>query len=139
MLDKITIDLNTDVDELPNLIPTAVIRRLIVSVILDYVQPTRVIEIGTGATAIMALLLAKHKVSVIATEIDDYSYVSAQKNVYLNNLNDSITLVKSEGEILSYLEKFFPVDCVLSLPPYYGNETKNQIRKKRGFRGKDSE
>ena len=56
MLVNITIDLNTDDEELPNLIPTAGLRRLIVSVILDYVQPTRVIEIGTGATAIMALL-----------------------------------------------------------------------------------
>lgn len=139
ILDDIILDLETEDEKFINLIPTAGLRRLITSVIIEHIHPNKIIEIGTGATAIMALLLAKKSVHVIATEIDNYSYLSAKRHIKINKLDHHITLVKSEGEILNYLENFFPVDCVLSLPPYYANETKNDNRKKSGFRGTESE
>jgi len=138
ILDGIELNLPIDNEEQVHLIPTAGLRRLIASIIIKFVNPLKVIEIGTGATAIMALLLAKSNVQVIASEIDEKSFKFANDHVKINNLEEKITLVKSEGGVLNYLEKFFPVDCVLSLPPYYADETKTE-KKNRGFRGTDSE
>ena len=134
------IELNLDLtNSSHNLIPTAGLRRAIVSTIISIIHPKSVIEIGTGASAIMALLFAKHDIRVLATEINEDSLKSALKHVEINDLSNLITVVKSSGGILSYLNDYFPVDCLLSLPPYYADETRQLPRKMKGFRGTDSE
>lgn len=139
ILDNIELDLSIDVGINTNLIPTAGLRRAIVSAVLSETHPQKIIEIGTGATAIMALLFAKNNVQVIATEINPDSLQSAHKQVLINKFEERIKLLKSDGGILDYLQKYFPVDCVVSLPPYYADETKSLPRSKKGFRGVDSE
>lgn len=139
LLDGIQLDLDIKQTENRNLIPTAGLRRAIVSTIISNINPHSVIEIGTGASAIMALLFAKRKVKVIATEINVLSFQSAQKQIQLNNISHLVTLIKSEGAILDYLEGYFPVDCVLSLPPYYAADTKSLPKSSKGFQGTNSE
>lgn len=134
------IDLNLDItnDQPINLIPTAGLRRAIVSTVISTIKPKTVIEIGTGASAIIALLLAKNNIQVIATEINEDSIKTALKQIQLNKLESNVTLVKSEG-ILNYLEHFYPIDCVVSLPPYYAANTKDLPKSSKGFMGTDSE
>ena len=86
----------------------------------------------------MALLLAKKNIDVIATEINEVSYNQAINQIQKNHLEGKIQLVKSTGGILKFLEKFFPVDCVFSLPPYYAEKTQGTAKKK-GFQGINSE
>jgi len=45
-----------------------------------------IIEIGTGASAAIAMLLAKYNKKVLATEINEISFQLAQKNVMKNKL-----------------------------------------------------
>jgi methylase of polypeptide subunit release factors len=139
VLDDIDLELDFNKDKGSNLIPTAGLRRCIASTIIEIINPLKIIEIGTGASAIMALLFAKKNIEVIATEINNESVISAQKQIELNNLSQKITLKQSQGDILQYLEKYFPVDCILSLPPYYAEKTKLKVPKKRGFLGVESE
>ena len=140
ILDDIDIELSIHDNTEKNLIPTAGLRRAIVSVIISLIHPSKIIEIGTGATAIMSLLFAKKGVKVIATEINELSFTSALHQIQLNNAAQLITLIKSEGGVLNYLEKYFPVNCVLSLPPYYATKNRHLPKSsKRGFQGTDSE
>ncbi len=139
ILDGIELDMNIQDDSDNNLIPTAGLRRAITSIIVSEIHPTKVVEIGTGASAIMSLLLARNNIQVIATEINLNSLQSAFKQVKINNLEKYITLVESNGGILDYLTEYFPVDCILSLPPYYADESRQLPKKKKGFRGIDSE
>ena len=139
ILDNIELDLDIHNKPEVNLIPTAGLRRAIVDIIFSTIHPTKIIEIGTGATAIMALLFAKKNVKVIATEINEKSFQSAVKQIKLNHLENNISIIKSSGGILNYLKDYFPVDCLLSLPPYYANNTRKLPKKVRGFQGIDSE
>lgn len=139
ILEDITLFLDVSKDNPNNLIPTAGLRRCITAIILEHTKAKKVIEIGTGASAIMALLFARNNVEVIATEINESSFLQAQKHIEINKVEAQVTLVKSEGGILNYLEEdYFPADCVLSLPPYYGEKTKIPPKKK-GFQGIESE
>ena len=130
--------------ELPesNLIPTCGLRRSIVHVILEITNlklNDRIIEIGTGASAIIAMLFAKKGFNnIIATDINHESLIIAEKQLKINNLQDSITLMKSSGGIVNWLKDKFPVQCLVSLPPYYSSES-IIIGQKRGFLGVDSE
>ncbi|MHA2365809.1 MAG: RlmF-related methyltransferase [Candidatus Hodarchaeales archaeon] len=124
-----------------HLIPTAGLRRAIVDIICREYKIKRLIEIGTGSTAIMALLFAQRGINVIATEIDIESVKLAKKSIKNNDLEDTISLYKSEGKILSWLADFpniFPVDGVICLPPYYEVESR-KMNRKRGFSGTEFE
>ncbi|OLS16467.1 MAG: Release factor glutamine methyltransferase [Candidatus Heimdallarchaeota archaeon LC_3] len=126
-----------------HLIPTAGLRRCIVDILYKEINPRSIIEIGTGSTAIIAQLFALRGITAYATEIDQNSVESANKNIK-NNLNmfSKCTIFKSDGGILDWLieqEKgIFPVDLVLSLPPYYlhGSPLKSMNR---GFLGTKNE
>ncbi len=86
----------------------------------DFKQP-EVLEIGTGASAIIALLAAEHfNCKVMATEIDAEYISYAQKNIERNGLSKQITLVKSQGNIIQDLiEEGRKFDLIISNPPYY--------------------
>lgn len=50
------------------------------------------IDIGTGATAVYALMAArKNKWNMVGTDIDTQSIIYAQENINRNNLDDLIT------------------------------------------------
>ncbi len=83
----------------------------------------RVLEIGTGHTAMMALMAAKiFNCDVTATELDEDFFEYAKRNIGRNRAR--VRLLKSEGGIIKGVipggERF---DLVFSAPPYYGGPT----------------
>ncbi|ASJ15793.1 SAM-dependent methyltransferase [Thermococcus chitonophagus] len=95
----------------------------------------KVLEIGTGHTALMALLAEKvFKCKVTATEVDDKFFEYAKKNIERNNSN--VKLVKSDGGIIKGVipqeEKF---DVIFSAPPYYDRPTKGVLTERESLGG----
>ncbi|MDH5402118.1 MAG: RlmF-related methyltransferase [Candidatus Heimdallarchaeota archaeon] len=126
------------------LIPTICLRHAYLKVIQDYL-PTkaRLLEIGTGSSALMSMLAVKiYQMNVVATELSQTSIDSANHNISLNNLGNSIQLIKSNGEIIDGLiEKNDNFDVIICYPPTYpDSDTKNfQNAKAKGFQGTISE
>ena len=87
----------------------------------------RVLEIGTGHSALMAIMAAKlFNCEVWATEINEEFFEYAKRNVERNKVQ--VKLIKSKGEIIKGLipegEKF---DVIFSAPPYYEKPTKGVL------------
>ena len=128
-----------------HLIPAVCLRYAYVKVIYDkFLQSSdRLLEIGTGASAIISLFAAKSfNLSIIATEINESSIKSAERNISTNNLSQQIQVVHSKGGILNnVIEIGSCFDALLAYPPTYAdsNQDKGKLKKKRGFKGVDSE
>ncbi|NJE03906.1 RlmF-related methyltransferase [Thermococcus sp. MV11] len=95
----------------------------------------RVLEIGTGHTAIMALMAAKlFNCDVTATEIDEEFFAYAKTNIERNNAR--VRLIKSDGGIIRGIipegEKF---DVIFSAPPYYERPTRGVLTEREGVGG----
>ena len=95
----------------------------------------RVLEIGTGHTAMMALMAAKiFNCDVTATELDDEFFAYAKANIGRNRAN--VRLLKSGGGIIRGVvpegEKF---DVIFSAPPYYEAPTKGILTEREGVGG----
>ncbi|WP_258083338.1 RlmF-related methyltransferase [Thermococcus thermotolerans] len=95
----------------------------------------RVLEIGTGHTAMMALMAAKlFECDVTATEIDEEFFTHAKANIGRNGAK--IRLIKSCGGIIQGVipegEKF---DVIFSAPPYYETPTKGVLTEREGVGG----
>ncbi|MCG3224998.1 MAG: RlmF-related methyltransferase [Candidatus Heimdallarchaeota archaeon] len=122
------------------LIPALGIRHVyceVIDEITDSEDP--LIEIGTGASAVLAMILAKkYKRNVIATEINDISIKSANKNVRVNSLSKFISILQSRGEILTNLLPEGNYSTLLCYPPIYDND-QTKLWKKRGWKGVESE
>ena len=125
-----------------HLIPTAGIRRAFVDFIYQRKKPKYLIEIGTGPVAILSLLFANRGVSMVATEVDSTSYDHAKATISENRTGSAIRLLKSSGGVFSWLPEtdpsIFPVDGVVSFPPYY-DEPAGLTDRNRGFLGTSSE
>ncbi|MHA1989776.1 MAG: RlmF-related methyltransferase [Candidatus Hodarchaeales archaeon] len=108
-----------------HLIPTAGLRRSIVDILCKELHLESILEIGTGSTAIIAQLFALRGIRVFATEIDNKSIDFSNKNIENNSkmFSNNIKIFKSDGGILNWLieqeKEIFPINLVLSLPPYY--------------------
>ncbi|MFX0085385.1 MAG: RlmF-related methyltransferase [Candidatus Hodarchaeota archaeon] len=104
-------------------------------------QARKILEIGTGASAILALMLAKIGYKVEATETNEEAYKSAQINAELNNLSTQIRLFKADKNIIKGL--FFNLnkfEAIITNPPQYDiNYYEGSKRSKKGFTGKKSE
>ncbi|WP_297507661.1 RlmF-related methyltransferase [Thermococcus sp.] len=95
----------------------------------------KVLEIGTGHTALMALMAEKiFSCNVTATELDDEFFEYAKRNTERNNAR--IRLIKSDGGIIRGVipegERF---DVIFSAPPYYEAPTKGVLTEKEGVGG----
>jgi len=98
-----------------------------------------ILEIGTGASAAMAMLIAKkYKRKVVATEINEVSYQLAQKNIVKNKLTELITLVKSEGQIIKEIVPEGKYAALMCYPPIYPADL-TKLKKQRGWKGVQSE
>lgn len=128
--------------ELPEgyLIPTICSRFEFLKYCLES-TPKNVLEIGTGASAILALMMAYLGIQVTATEIDPVAYQSAYKNIKFNNLTEYITLIKSNGEIIEGLNiDTITQDLIICNPPQYDlGYFKAHSTSNRGFIGQFSE
>ncbi|MHA2101523.1 MAG: RlmF-related methyltransferase, partial [Candidatus Kariarchaeaceae archaeon] len=82
-----------------HLIPTAGLRRCIVDILYKELNPSSVLEIGTGSTAIIIQLFALKGITAFATEIDINSIESGNKNIDSNSnmFTNRIHIFKSDG------------------------------------------
>jgi methylase of polypeptide subunit release factors len=106
-------------EEQDAIIPTPVMRY---NFLLYLLKPnSTVIELGTGASAIIAMLAAKHfNARVWATEMDPQYIEIAKENIHKNGLDQQITVIDSKGKYLDgVFAEDFKVDYIISNPPYY--------------------
>ncbi|WP_324734863.1 RlmF-related methyltransferase [Thermococcus sp. SY098] len=87
----------------------------------------KVLEIGTGHSALMAIIAAKlFNCEAWATEINEEFFEYAKRNIECNKVQ--VKLIKSKGQIIKGLipegEKF---DVIFSAPPYYEKPTKGVL------------
>ncbi|MDV3104241.1 class I SAM-dependent methyltransferase [Thermococcus waiotapuensis] len=95
----------------------------------------RVLEIGTGHTALMALMAEKiFNCDVTATELDEEFFEYAGRNVERNK--GKVKLVRSNGGIIRGVipegERF---DVIFSAPPYYEVPTRGVLTEREGVGG----
>lgn len=95
----------------------------------------RVLEIGTGHTAMMALMAAKlFNCDITATELDGEFFEYAMKNIERNGVG--VKLIRSNGGIIRGVipegERF---DAIFSAPPYYERPTKGVLTEREGVGG----
>jgi tRNA1(Val) A37 N6-methylase TrmN6 len=101
------------------IIPTPVLRYNFLKLVLN--PNSKVIELGTGGTAIIALLAARwFNCEVLATEIDQEYITRAAQNIQANMLENKIRVVDSNGKMLDgVIPQEFRADFIISNPPYY--------------------
>jgi methylase of polypeptide subunit release factors len=95
----------------------------------------RVLEIGTGHTAMMALMAEKlFGCDVTATELDEEFFQYARANIERNGAK--VKLIKSNGRIIRGVvpegERF---DAIFSAPPYYEAPTRGVLTEREGVGG----
>lgn len=85
------------------------------------------IDIGTGASAIYALLASRTlpNVRMVATDIDDHSLSYARRNIDQNSLADRVALRKSNPATILFPEEIFAnsqrFDFSMCNPPFYAS------------------
>jgi len=122
------------------LIPTIGLRITFLELLFDkYLKKgARLVEIGTGASAILSMIAAKkYQANVFATEINQESIEWALKNIKENNLEKAIQVIDSKGGLIQEVIPKEKYDLVFSFPPFYSEETMQ--RTTRGFQGQVSE
>lgn len=141
---KVLLDLEIEVPQ-THLIPTICLRYAYVKILKEKYQIKSMLEIGTGASAIISLVAAKsYGIDVIATEINSDSLASAESNISRNKMDGKIHLIKSAGGILKGVvprdDKF---DILTCYPPVYPDldtvHYTKEGRKLRGYQGAVSE
>ncbi|WP_148882993.1 methyltransferase domain-containing protein [Thermococcus aciditolerans] len=95
----------------------------------------RVLEIGTGHTAMMALIAERlFKCDVTATELDEEFFEYARRNIERNGAG--VKLIRSNGGIIRGVipegERF---DVIFSAPPYYERPTRGVLTEREGVGG----
>ncbi|ACV24252.1 RlmF-related methyltransferase [Methanocaldococcus fervens] len=120
------------------LIPTPINRYLFINSTFETlkklnIEKPKVLEIGTGHSAIISLLIKKfYEAEVYATEVDNDFIEFAKRNVKRNKLD--VKIINSKGKIIEGIdeikdEKF---DLIISYPPFY---SKNSVASGRKFGG----
>ncbi|MFX0124440.1 MAG: RlmF-related methyltransferase [Candidatus Hodarchaeota archaeon] len=122
------------------LIPTVCSRWMFVSWIIREKAPLKVLEIGTGASAILAMMFVKVGCQVEATEIDEIAYQSAKNNIKKNNLDSHILLRKARlDRILGSYDSLTEFDALVCNPPQYDQNYFHKQSLNKGFVGQESE
>ena len=126
--------------EIPNgqLIPTICLRNTYIQAIKVLIPNARVlVDVGTGSSAILALLAYYAGFTVHATEFLKTSILYAKKNIKKNKAD--IEIYPSDGK---YLTGVIPksilttIDVAITYPPFYSTKTVYKMPKSaRGFRG----
>ncbi|WP_371803823.1 RlmF-related methyltransferase [Candidatus Lokiarchaeum ossiferum] len=112
---NLTIEFERDVA----IVPTPVMRYAFLQ---HLIHPNcSIIELGTGASAIIALIAAKcFNAQVYATEMDPTYIEYAKRNVSANKLENKIQVINSHGKFLDgIIPENLKVDFIISNPPYY--------------------
>nr|MDO8078356.1 RlmF-related methyltransferase [Candidatus Freyarchaeota archaeon] len=79
-----------------------------------------VLDVGTGSSAICAIIAAKHfNSTVYATELVEEYYETAKANISRNSLQDRIHLLKSSGNVIKgVVPEDLRFNAIISAPPY---------------------
>ncbi len=95
----------------------------------------KVLEIGTGHTAMMALMAEKlFKCDVTATELDEEFFEYARRNIERNLAK--VRLIKSDGGIIrGVISEGKRFDVIFSAPPYYEKPTRGVLTEREGVGG----
>ncbi len=95
----------------------------------------RVLEVGTGHTALMALIAEKiFRCNVTATELDEEFFEYARRNIERNNAR--VRLIRSNGGIIrGVIPEGESFDVVFSAPPYYKRPTRGVLTEREGLGG----
>ncbi|KAF8166825.1 S-adenosyl-L-methionine dependent methyltransferase [Pholiota molesta] len=95
------------------------------SILGSYPRPIHGIDIGTGSSAIYPFLACKLEPDwrMIGTELDEYSYAFAQKNVSVNGMESRIDVrrARADGPILFPLEDEVNFEFTMCNPPFYAS------------------
>ncbi len=112
-------DLNITFEKNNAIIPTPLLRYNFLQQVIT--KNSTILEIGTGASAIIALLAASQfNAQVYATEIDEEYIILAKENIAQNKLSEKISVINSKGKIIDGIfQSDFSVDFIISNPPYY--------------------
>ena len=104
-------------------------------------SPKSILEIGTGASAIIALILAKLGCHVTATEVNEDAFTSAMENIKINNLEKEIKLVLTKsGSFFQPFQSLSLVEAIICNPPQYDEEFFRRMNSQnRGFQGNKDE
>ncbi|MFX0209578.1 MAG: RlmF-related methyltransferase [Candidatus Hodarchaeota archaeon] len=123
------------------LIPAICSRWEFVNWIIRDKGPSKILEIGTGASAILAMMFAKVGCHVEATESDELALENALNNVKLNNLESQILLrkVKTNCILRHYYDSLVEFDAIVCNPPQYDQNFFFLHSSKKGFVGKEFE
>lgn len=80
---------------------------------------SKVLELGTGCGVVSILLLKKcPTIHVTAVELQEDMAEMAERNVFLNNLNNHITVLHKDIKDLAQLFSSAHFDYIISNPPY---------------------
>ncbi|MFW9854334.1 MAG: RlmF-related methyltransferase [Candidatus Thorarchaeota archaeon] len=124
------------------LVPTVCNRWAFVEWILQY-HAKKVLEVGTGASAILALMFAAMGCKVVGTECSKTAYLSARENIVCNSLQNRISLryVENPNQILiNVFKSISQFDAVVCNPPQYDEQYyQNKLQSIKGFRGQKTE
>ncbi|CAB3288491.1 conserved protein of unknown function [Methanocaldococcus lauensis] len=104
------------------------------------IKKPKVLEIGTGHSAIISLLIKKfYDADVYATEVDEEFLKFAKRNIEKNKLD--IKLINSKGKIIDGIEeiKGKKFDLIISYPPFYSKNSVSSGRKFGGAKAKSVE
>lgn len=94
----------------------------------------RVLEIGTGHTAMMALMAEKlFGCDVTATELDGEFFEYARANIGRNGAN--VRLIRSYGGIIKDVVPEERFEVIFSAPPYYEAPTRGVLTEREGVGG----
>lgn len=126
------------------LIPTICLRNTYLQVIEDKLHGTTcLLDIGTGASMVIALLAVSRGFRVHATEIDAAAIEVARTQITRNSLsNHVLQLHPIEEGILQQLsdDVLKEIEVSVTYPPFYPEDRPGfTSKKKRGFQGTDSE
>ncbi|MFQ5978460.1 MAG: RlmF-related methyltransferase [Candidatus Heimdallarchaeota archaeon] len=123
-----------------HLIPTVCLRYAFIQEVIKSEQ--KVLEVGTGSSAILAMIMGRIGCKVVATEANKENFLFAQKNVENNNLERLVELrLCAPDEILYNVVKENEVfDRIIAYPPQYSKSQPVRFHQaQRGFGGDELE
>lgn len=74
-----------------------------------------VVDLGTGAGAIMLYLSKKTDAKIIGIELQEERYLQALNNIKINHLLDRLSVIHQDIKDFKMLD----IDCIVSNPPFF--------------------
>ncbi len=131
---RLKYSLNIDIPP-GQLIPAVCLRSLFIE---KSIKPDlNILEIGTGGTAILAMMMARMNCKIVATEVNELNFNYAKKNVKKNHLGHLIKVCKApKNKIIKNVIQEGIFDRIISYPPQYSIDKPMEFSNThRGFGG----